>query len=214
MTGLLRNSLLGLLASACLVQRAPQPAPPRTFTHQVLRTAFPDGSPRRETRLLTWSNGGSERDGPEREFHPGGALAAERQFTHDRPSGLWRTWYPDGTPASQVDFGELDSREPCVSRFWHRGGHLAAEGTTVAGVREGAWSFWSEAGVLLRKGSYREGRRDGAWTFFDESGAKRAEGAYALGERVGAWTLWDEHGEAHGRPGAAVDEGSTAAVPQ
>lgn len=210
----LRIALLASLASACLVQRPPPSEPPPTSEHETMRTAHPNGETRRETRLLRRSDGHSERDGPEREFHPGGELAAERHFTHDRPSGLWRTWYPDGTPSSEVDFGVPDSHEPRPSRFWHRNGRLAAEGTTVSGVREGAWSFWSESGVLLRRGSYRAGQRDGAWSFFDEAGAPAAQGAYALGARVGEWTLWDEHGEAHVRPAPEVVQPSGSAVPQ
>jgi antitoxin component YwqK of YwqJK toxin-antitoxin module len=145
-----------------------------------------------------------ERDGPEREYGAGGALLSERFFARNVPTGLWRTWYADGTPRSEVDFGEPGSDVTRPSRFWHPNGRLAAEGPTRAAVREGAWSYWTEDGVLARTGSYRAGERDGPWTFYDAKGAKQAEGVYRRGERVGTWTLWDERGTAHARAAGEV----------
>jgi antitoxin component YwqK of YwqJK toxin-antitoxin module len=141
----------------------------------------------------------------EREYHPDGSLAAERAFARDAPTGVWRTWFSDGTPRSELDFGPPGSSEARLGRFWHANGELAAEGLTVAGVREGRWSYWSEDGRLLRSGIHRGGKRDGLWSFYDEHGGKRAEGLYALGQRVGDWTLWDERGEARTRPASDLE---------
>lgn len=186
-------------ASACLVQRAPPARPAPSATHETRRTAYPDGAPRREWRVRVWSDGRIERDGPEREFHPDGSLAAERFFAGDVPTGLWRTWTADGKPLSEVEHGPPGSSEARPCRFWHPNGQLAAEGLARADVREGPWSYWRADGTLERQGSYRAGKRDGPWTFFDARGARSAEGHYALGARVGTWTLWDEHGEPHVR---------------
>lgn len=189
---------------ACLVRRPRLDRPAPTAAHETRRSQHPDGGPRSEVRLLVWSDGRVERDGPEREYHANGALQAERFFEHDVPTGLWRTWHADETPRSEVDFGAPGSSEPHPNRFWHANGRLAAEGQAIAGVRVGEWSYWSESGVLLRTGGYRDGRREGPWRFFSEDGLPRAEGRYALGTRVGAWTLWDEHGLAHTRPAATI----------
>lgn len=197
-------ALLLLLAGACLVQRPLRDAPPPTAAHEVRRSFHADGTTRSEVRVRVWSDGRVERDGPEREYFPGGGLEAERFFEHDAPTGSWRTWFADGTLRSEVDYGAPGSRVPGVHRFWHANGNLAAEGPAVGGVREGRWSYWSESGVLLRVGDYRSGKRVGLWSFRDERGAKRAEGLYALGARIGSWTLWDEHGVAHARPAAEV----------
>jgi len=202
----LRALAAGLLAAACLVQRPPPDRAPPTGVHEVKRTAYPDGSPKREFSVLVWSDGRTERDGREREFHPSGALAAERTFSHERPSGVWRTWYFDGTPRSEIDFGEPGSGATRVHRFWHENGQLAAEGPAVEGIREGVWSYWTPQGTLERRGGYQGGKRDGPWTFYASDGAKRAEGRYALGARVGSWTLWDEAGVPHASAPADVEE--------
>ena len=195
----------GVGLAACLVQRPAADAPAATAAHETRRSFHADGTTRSETRVLVWSDGRIERDGPEREYYPGGVLEAERFFLHDAPTGAWRTWFATGTPRSEVDFGRPGSGAPCVQRFWHANGQLAAEGTAVDGVREGHWDYWSENGSVLRAGSYRGGKRDGPWSFHDEHGVKRAEGLYALGARVGSWTLWDEHGEPHVRSASEVE---------
>jgi antitoxin component YwqK of YwqJK toxin-antitoxin module len=191
--------------AACLVRHPPPDAPPATPTHETRRSYHSDGSTRSETRVVVWSDGRIERDGPEREFYPSGVLEAERFFDHGAPSRVWRTWFADGTPRSEVDFGAPGSAGTSVQRFWHASGLLAAEGTAVGGVREGAWTFWSENGAILRTGSYRRGKREGPWSFHDESGGRRAAGDYAEGKRVGTWTLWDEDGRAHVHPAAEVE---------
>jgi antitoxin component YwqK of YwqJK toxin-antitoxin module len=195
---------LPLLFAACLVQRPLPDAPPPTAAHETRRSQYPDGSPRSERRLLVWSDGRVERDGAEREFHPDGALSAERFFSHDRQVGAWRTWFPDGTPRSEIDFG-TDGDAPSTQRFWHASGALAAEGTMRGGRRDGRWRYYDDAGRLERDGGYRDGKRDGPWTFYGADGAPKAEGSYALGARVGDWTLWDELGVAHLRPAAAAE---------
>ncbi len=169
------------------------------------RSLHADGTTRSETRVLVWSDGRIERDGPEREYSSSGVLEAERFFDHDAPTGSWRTWFTTGTPRSEMDFGAPGSDAPGVQRFWHANGRLAAEGTVIDGVRAGRWDYWNEDGTVLRAGSYRGGKRDGSWSFHDGGGVKRAEGRYDLGARVGSWTLWDERGEAHVRPASEFE---------
>jgi hypothetical protein len=195
------------LTSACLVQRPRPDEPAPSATRETRTSSFPDGSRRSEWNVLVWPDGRTERDGREREYHPNGALRSEGSFERGAPVGVWRTWFPDGTPRSEVDFGAPGSPQTGLDRFWHANGRPAAEGPAIRGVREGRWTFWSENGLLAREGVYRAGRREGTWVFYDELGARRGEGLYASGERVGSWTLWDEHGVPHARPAAEVDLG-------
>lgn len=196
MAPLARALLLGLAwtAGACLVRR-PAPDPPRPEgVHETRRRFRPDGSLESERRVLVFPDGLVLRDGFEREYHRGDVLAAERQFARDRPTGSWRTWYVDGRPRSELDFGPPGSEDLLTARFWHPDGSLAAEGATRAGVREGPWAYYSPEGWLARAGDYRAGLREGAWTFYRAEGRKEAEGRYERGRRVGRWTLWDAEG--------------------
>jgi len=200
--------VLAVLASACLVQRAPPDAPAPTAARETRTSTYPDGTKRSEYNVLVWSDGRIERDGQELEYHPNGKLRSESSFSHSQPTGVWRTWFLDGTLRSEVDFGVPGSTAEAMQRFWHENGKLAAEGPALNGVRTGSWHYWNDDGTPLREGAYREGKRDGAWVFYDEHGAKRAEGTYELGLRIGTWTLWDEHGEAHTRSASEVELGS------
>jgi antitoxin component YwqK of YwqJK toxin-antitoxin module len=169
---------------------------------EIARTAHPGGGTRSERELLVHDDGRRVRDGFEREFSPGGELVSERFYAADVPCGLWREWYPDGTPRAEIDFGEPGKKELLASRYWHANASLAAEGTCRAGLREGEWRFLDEGGQLLRRGEFQDGLRHGAWLFLRPDGSKEAEGRYEHGLRVGTWTLWDELGEAHLRPAA------------
>lgn len=181
---------------ACLVRHAPPDLPRPEGAHETRRRFRPDGSLESEVALLVFPDGRTERDGPEREYHRDGTLAAERSFARDVPTGLWRTWHANGVLRSEVDFGPPHSRDLRPSRFWHPDGSLAAEGSTRAGVREGPWVYYAPEGGVLRAGPYQEGLRHGAWVFY-RAGRKEAEGRYERGQRVGTWTLWDAAGSAH-----------------
>jgi antitoxin component YwqK of YwqJK toxin-antitoxin module len=195
----------GLLASACIVRHPLPDLPPPEIVHETRRHERADGTLESEVEVRISEDGRSERDGFEREYHANGQLVAERFFARGEPIGLWRCWYADGTPRSEVDFRAGDAGEARLNRFWHPNGALAAEGPAIAGVREGRWRYFGADGQPRQEGAYRAGKRDGPWVFYGERGAKRAEGVYALGDRVGVWTLWDAQGQAHERPAAELE---------
>lgn len=199
------TAVLALAAlAACATSRGVTPAAPGEPVREVRRSVHPGGGTRLEQELLVHSDGLRVRDGFEREFSPGGRLLAERSFAADVPHGLWREWYPDGTPRLELDFGPAGSEELRAGRYWHPNGALLAEGPCSGGLREGEWHFFDELGRLQRRGEFRAGLRHGAWLFLRPDGTKEAEGRYERGQRVGAWTLWDEQGAAHER--SAADE--------
>jgi MORN repeat variant len=72
-------------------------------------------------------------------------------------SGVWRTWFEDGHPASEIEF--LGGVREHAAREWHPSGVLAADGAYAAGQREGRWRFWDERGQLTADAWYRDGVR-------------------------------------------------------
>jgi hypothetical protein len=69
-------------------------------------------------------------------------------------TGVWRTWYPNGRLAREIEFaaGVRDRG----AREWHDDGAPAADGFYAGGVRDGTWRFWDRAGRLLRQIRYDE----------------------------------------------------------
>jgi antitoxin component YwqK of YwqJK toxin-antitoxin module len=173
------------LLGACYVARArpaaPEAEPPRLETRRVHH----DGSAveRVVYHVLVYADGRRERHGPELRRHPGGSVEFEGAWDHGRPAGVWHTWYEDGTPRSEVDFG--DGEYPSPMRFWHPNGALWGAGDGIAGVRVGPWTYWRSDGSIEEQGCFDDGLRAGIWASFDASGEPRDEARYEHGRRVG-----------------------------
>jgi len=199
--------LLGAFApTGCRTLPAPDVTPVPIVETRRLR--FP-GSQQLKLRyqVLVHSDGRVERHGKESEWFRGGELRAEREFRHDRPTGVWTTWFEEGGRASEIHFG--DGERPAPMRWWYPNGALAAEGQGIAGVKEGAWVYRYEDGTIAEEGVFRASARHGPWTFYYPSGEPQARGRYESDLRVGEWTLWDEEGRAAVRD-AGPGEGSGA----
>lgn len=161
----------------------------------------PDEGPTREVRtsvhpetgqvvarwtVRTTADGRSLKDGREQRFHPDGARRALRHFRRGRPTGEWRSWYPDGTLRSEYAFDD----RPTPMRFYHPSGAPSAAGPAVDGVREGRWTFWYPDGRVRKEGAYRDGERHGLWTLYHPGGGLRSRGVYREDRRVGEWRHW------------------------
>ena len=75
----------------------------------------------------------------------------------------------------------------------------AAQGRTVGGKKDGAWTVFHSEGTVEARGNYVEGKRHGVWHWMWPNGAKHAEGTYKNGQRHGTWRVW-------GRDGALVSD--------
>jgi len=188
--------LLAVLAGqACRAPEALEPPSGR------LGPELPVGAPRLEPRverdargsvLAAWTvlvhpSGQVERHGVDRRWYGDGTCGSEREFDHDRPTGRWTSWWPDGSLRSEyLHLGEVAT----VMRFYHASGRPSAEGLARGGVREGEWRFWFEDGTPEKEGSYAGGLREGIWTLRHPGGGLRSRGRYQGDARVGEWRHW------------------------
>jgi hypothetical protein len=92
-------------------------------------------------------------------------------------TGTWTTYYEDGGPLSV----EVHNGDRTHTTLFHPGGSRSAEGTTVAGHREGEWSIVTAEGTWT--GRYDGGQEQGIWTLTSESG-DRSSVEYLNGEIV------------------------------
>ncbi len=125
-------------------------------------------------------------------WFPDGTQEFERFYDCGEPTGVWKTWYRDGTPRSEVFCGMKGSG---LTTWWYENGALSSQGPSSRGFKQGAWVHWNENGSKAAEGAYRQGRRQGPWRLWDESGEPAASGSYENGVRVGRWRLWTESGE-------------------
>jgi hypothetical protein len=106
--------------------------------------------------------------------------------------GRWRTWYEDGTLASEVHFADTPAKATNFDP--HRPTSGFGESSLgplrpVQASREGPVKAWYESGSLKYEGRFTRDQQDGLWTFYDEQGRVTETGPFRAGKRHGEWTL-------------------------
>lgn len=109
------------------------------------------------------------RQGPARQWHPSGVLAAKGRYRNDQQQGRWTYYHPNGKRRRQVIY--RDGR-------WH-----------------GRWLRWDESGALVEVGACRFGKREGRWMHYDREGNKRREVQYQEDVQQGPVTEWHPNGQ-------------------
>lgn len=140
--------------------------------------------PRREWHVLILPHGAEELHGKDSSWYSDGHLEYEHEFEHGEPSGLWRSWYPNGKPKSEATFGKAQSGP---MRWWYENGQLSSEGPALNGVKDGVWTTWHPNGTKASQGPYVSGRREGAWIFWNDDGSHKESGEYRDDAKVGKW---------------------------
>jgi hypothetical protein len=87
-------------------------------------------------------------------------LAVELDHKKGKPCGVYRAYYPDGSPLIFAVYG--------------------------FNMLHGDWAEYDERGRIAVKGQYRDGLRDGVWAFR----ADGIVGHYKKGEKHGKWKYY------------------------
>ena len=88
-------------------------------------------------------------------------IAVRLGYKRGKPCGVYRAWYPDGTPMIFAVYG------------W--------------GYLEGDWTEYAQNGRITVKGKYKQGKRDGTWAFRDQG----IIGHYKDGLKHGKWKYFE-----------------------
>ena len=136
---------------------------------------------RREWGYEVLPNGSQRPHGRDVQNFSDGTPEYERDFLHGEPTGRWRSWWPDGKPRMEAQYG---TREPTPMRWWHPTGALEAEGLALNGVKTGEWRHHRSDGTLEAEGHYVAGQRSGNWSLFDEQGQLSERVEFHRGVRV------------------------------
>ncbi|HUE70808.1 MAG TPA: hypothetical protein VMP01_07950 [Pirellulaceae bacterium] len=134
-------------------------------------------------------------------YFPTGHKAAEGKMHSGVKVGLWRTWYEDGTPASEVTYADRPV-EGCDPFRLVKGPWIASGGVSGYSVqkildphidcrtsRKGPIKAWYPNGQLRYEGQNRADKQEGLWKYYDEQGRLTASGPYRAGKRHGQWMI-------------------------
>jgi hypothetical protein len=136
---------------------------------------------RRQWHVLIQPDNSVVLHGKDVQYFADGSLEHERQHEHGEAVGLWRSYWPGGTPRMEATYG---AKEPQPMRWWHQNGQLSSEGPARNGLKEGAWTFWHENGERASTGKYARGRREGEWSFWNADGTLRETQIFRKNVRV------------------------------
>lgn len=141
---------------------------------------------------------GGKRSGPQRTFHPNGAVAQEGGWTDDLPSGLWRRYDEQGKVTSDEWFWSAAGLPVGYLETVYGGeGQITAQ--AFKAMEDEHWvgwrTFWHANGVQAGLVEYRDEVRDGRDLSWSETGLPRVEGQRRGDRRVGVWRMYDDVGQ-------------------
>ncbi len=155
------------------------------------------------------------RQGPWKEFHPGGRVRWEGNFVDDRQQGIFKEYDVLGNLKEMVkyDGGVIDTKAQEtltveIKRTFHPNGKVSSLGSySKSGKREGLFKEFSPQGEvigakifagdqLISEGLVNDlGMMQGPWVEYFVTGEKRAEGTYKDGRKDGDWTFYHRSGK-------------------
>jgi hypothetical protein len=156
-------------SNAALRRVTPLPNGGAAVAHQQI-------DPKTGQTLHEWSTiaigqGLSKKHGKESVLRKDGSKEWEREWDHGKPTGQWRSWYPNGQLRSEVFFAGPREERPMT--FWFENGQRRMQGPARDGARCGHWKVWYTTGQLAEEGEFVGSRREGEWQAWSEDG-KRA----------------------------------------
>ena len=110
-----------------------------------------------------------------------GEKIAEYPYKADQPTGVARTWYPDGTKESEYNF-ESVGRGTEVQ--YHRNGEVRLHVPLVDGKRQGLATVYTETGVKWAEVPYLLGQRHGTEVRLDAEGHRIREISWRNGKQI------------------------------
>jgi antitoxin component YwqK of YwqJK toxin-antitoxin module len=83
----------------------------------------------------------------EKQYYPEGSISMQGDYLNNKRSGIWKSWFEDGTLWSEGRFVEGKREGP--GTVYHPNGKKHLEGQYKNGKRVGLWRAWNETGTLI-----------------------------------------------------------------
>ncbi|MCA6077937.1 energy transducer TonB [Fulvivirga sedimenti] len=112
------------------------------------------------------------REGKEQTWDSAGQLISEGNYHDGSKVGLWKEWYADGSPKSEIEWVEEDH---LIMQFYDSAG--------LHSVVDGDGLYYYNTKEITHNGQVKGGKKDQVWTGFEE-GRKVYEESYEDGEFI------------------------------
>jgi uncharacterized protein len=124
------------------------------------------------------------RNGPWKDFYPGGQIKAEGIYEEGVRTGKWTFYHLNGN-VEQV--GEYDGQGRPVGRWewYYPSGNLLREEQYIKGQADGMMTEYREDGSIIAEGDFIDDEEEGPWVY--DLGNYREEGGFSFGRRHGVW---------------------------
>ncbi len=104
----------------------------------------------KDTTLASFTISGSKKitvdNGESIQHYSSGAIKMRGMMKDGHRSGIWKSWYENGTPWSETTF--LEGRKTGKTITWYENGKKRYEGFYTNDIESGKWVYWNEEGKI------------------------------------------------------------------
>lgn len=93
-----------------------------------------------------------EENGEYIDRYPNGVIKMRGFKVRGKRSGVWKSWYENGSPWSETAFSE--GMKNGKTTTWYKNEQKRYEGYYKNDVETGKWTFWDEKGKIINQKSY------------------------------------------------------------
>jgi len=86
-------------------------------------------------------------NGEEVKHHKNGVVHIRGMMKNGKRTGLWKSWYEDGTPWSETTF--KDGIKTGKTITWYENGKKRYEGFYTNNIASGKWIYWDDKGNII-----------------------------------------------------------------
>lgn len=125
---------------------------------------------------------------------PDGTLVYEGQFVDDKPVGMFKRYYKDGTLKAEMN--HRNNGTVYAKLYYHgRQPVLMAEGKYANQKKDSVWVSYDTAGRRQGLDTYQNGIQNGRSVVYHENGSISEEVDYLNGQRNGEWKRYYDDGQ-------------------
>lgn len=113
------------------------------------------------------------------------AKVYEGSFVNDKPTGLFKYYYPSGKTRALNTYTENGSKASVL--MFDEAGNKIAEGIYRNEKKDSVWNYYNPDHALIAQESYTDNKKNGPWKVFYETGALYEEINWKQGLKEGEW---------------------------